>query len=50
MSMYYWSSVLIKRGARLVVGRKVIKVEFEWKFDYLLISIDGSFWSEQVTP
>ena len=50
VSMYCWSSVLIKHGARLIVGRKVIKAEFEWKFDYLLISIDGSFWSEQVTP
>ena len=48
-SMYCWPSVSIKRGARLIVGRKVIKAEFEWTFGYLLISIDGSFSSEQVT-
>ena len=48
-SMYCWLSVSIKRGARLIVGRKVIKVEFEWTFGYLLISIDGSFLSEQFT-
>ena len=47
--MYCWPSVSIKRGARLVVGRKVIIAEFEWTFGYLLISIDGSFASEQVT-
>ena len=49
VSMYCWPSVSIKRGTRLIVGRKVIKAEFEWKFGYLLISIDGSFSSEQVT-
>ena len=48
-SMYCWPSVSIKRGARLIVGRKVIKAEFEWIFGYLLISIDGSFSSEQDT-
>ena len=48
-SMYCWPSVSIKRGARLIVGRKVIKAEFEWTFGYLLISIDGSLSSEQVT-
>ena len=44
-SMYCWLSVSIKRGARLIVGRKVIKadLEFEWTFGYLLISINGSF-------
>ena len=47
--MYCWPSVSINRGARLIVGRKVIKAEFEWTFGYLLISIDGSFSSEQVT-
>ena len=47
--MYCWPSVSIKRGARLIVGRKVIKAEFEWTFGYLLISIDGSFSSKQVT-
>ena len=35
-SMYCWPSVSIKRGARLIVGRKVIKAEFEWTFGYLL--------------
>ena len=48
-SMYCCPSVSIKCGARLIVGRKVIKAEFEWTFGYLLISIDGSFSSEQVT-
>ena len=48
-SMYCCLSVSIKRGARVIVGRKVIKAEFEWTFGYLLISIDGSFLSEQVT-
>ena len=48
-SMYCWPSASIKCGARLIVGRKVIKVEFEWTFGYLLISIDSSFSSEQVT-
>ena len=48
-SMYCRPSVSIKSGARLIVERKVIKAEFEWTFDYLLISIDGSFSSEQVT-
>ena len=48
-SMYCWPSVSIKRGARLIVGRKIIKAEFEWTFGYLLISIDGSFLSKQVT-
>ena len=48
-SMYCWPSASIKHGARLIVCRKVIKAEFEWPFDYLLISIDGSFLSEQVT-
>ena len=47
--MYCWLSVSIKCGVRLIVGRKVIKAEFEWTFGYLLISIDGSFSSEQVT-
>ena len=49
VSMYCWPSVSIKCGARLIVGRKVIKAEFEWTFGYLLTSIDGSFSSEQVT-
>ena len=40
--MYCWPSVSIKHGARLIVGRKVIKAEFE-------IYIDGSFLSKQVT-
>ena len=48
-SMYCWPSVSIKHGVRLIVGRKVIKAEFEWIFGYLLISIDSSFSSEQVT-
>ena len=49
-SMYCWPSVSkIKHSARLIVGRKVIKAQFEWTFGYLLISIDGSFLSEQVT-
>ena len=48
-SMYCRPSVSIKRGVRLIVGRKVIKAEFEWTFGYLLISIDTSFLSEQVT-
>ena len=48
-SMYCWPSVSIKRGARLIVGRKVIKVEFEWTFGYLLISTDSSVLSEQVS-
>ena len=48
-SMYCWPSVSIKRGARLIVGRKVVKAEFEWTFGYLLISIDSSFSSEQVS-
>ena len=43
VSMYCWPSVSIKRGARLIIGRKVIKPEFEWIFGYLLISIDGFF-------
>ena len=47
--MYCWPSVSIKRGVRLIVGRIAIKAEFEWRFGYLLISIDGSFSSEQVT-
>ena len=47
-SMYCWPSVSIKRGARVTVGRKVIKAEFAWTFGYLLIFIDGSFSSEQV--
>ena len=47
--MYCWPSVSIKRGVRLIVGRKVIKAGFEWTFGYLLISIDGSFSIEQVT-
>ena len=49
VSMYCWPSVSIKRGVRLIVGRKVIKAEFEWTFGYLLISIDSSFSNEQVT-
>ena len=48
-SIYCWPSVSIKHRARLIVGRKVIKAEFEWTFGYLLISIDGSFSSKQVT-
>ena len=48
VSMYCWPSVSIKHGARLNIGRKVIKAEFEWTFGYLLISIDGSFyWHEE---
>ena len=42
-------SVSIKYKARLIFGRKVINAEFEWTFGYLLISIDGSFLSKQVT-
>ena len=47
--MYCWPSVSIKCAARLIVGRKVIKAELEWTFGELLISIDDSISSEQVT-
>ena len=47
-SMYCWPSVSIKRGASLVIARKIVKAEFEWTFGYLLIVIDSSFSNEQV--
>ena len=47
-SMYCWPSVSIKRGASLVIARKIVKAEFEWIFGYLLIVIDSSFSNEQV--
>ena len=36
-SMYCWPSVSIKRGASLVIARKIVKAEFEWTFGYLLL-------------
>ena len=43
MLMYCLPSVSIKRGANLVIARRVVKVEFEWTFSYLLIVIDSFF-------
>ena len=47
-STYCWPSVSIKRGASLVVARKVVKAEYGWTFGYLLVVIDNSFSNEQV--
>ena len=47
-STYCWPSVLIKRGASLVVARKIVKAEYGWTFGYLLLLIDNAFSNEQV--
>ena len=47
-SMYCWPSLSIKRGASLVVARKVVKAEYGWTFGYLLLLIDNAFSNEQV--
>ena len=48
-SMYFWPSVSIKRGANLIVARKVVRAEYDWTFGHLLTVINSSWLNVSVT-
>jgi len=44
-----WPSVSIKRGANILVSRKVVRAEYDWTFGQLLTTVDSSTSDANVT-